>query len=375
MASPQAQNKRLTLTLQSTVKSASTSGVPVASPKANTSGTGNTSTNTHLAILNDIPSSTQDFHNRTNSSSIRKSIPITKSQRTVLMKQAKKESRFQTGEQRRMLSIIKIVTKFTVLVTVDAIFTVIALIIAAFLSTTTSLAIHAIVASMCAIYCFKIYEKEYSKRCKLCHQCAFKLCICYLFKTTRPGESMMDIHRALEQEDINHNDHDHVHDHESHASAMGDSVITNTNTNTNATVTTLTAITESPQAVAGSGGSLAIGDESGDDGDSNNNNNSSDKNEIDSNLELEMTTKSNQGNKIWKIPEPKINTPPVFKIDKNASAVIQRFITLEEAFEIGGDSEIESESDSDHDVAVKIKDGNDNLNEETENKKSRSTGI
>ena len=341
-----------TLDLASTIKSASGSettsvAVTTSNTNLNTNTNTHTHTNTNLS-MQDLPSSPPDLHHRANSSSIRNSIPITKSQKKILMKQARKDSKLQTSEQRRTLSIIKIVTKFTVLVTVDAIFAVIGVIISAFLSTTTAVSIHAIVASMCAIYCFKVYEKEYSKRCKLCHWCAFKLCICYLFKTIRT-DSVADIHKALDKNEESMTTELTL---DATATDNGENIDGNININVNSNIDInninmkQSELKHLPSTESPVGGSELVrvangvnfgSDETGfPDIDTNNKDL-----DVGDNYSYNYNYKYQ---KQVKVPEPKIDaseaeilaievTGSKIAIDRNVSDdIIQRFITLEEAF-------------------------------------------
>lgn len=242
-------------------------------------------------------------------------ITITTSQRNVLMKQAKKESRLQTGnaKERRMLSIIKIVTKLAVLVTVDAIVTVLMIILAIWMPT-VSLCVHSIICGFCAIYSFKIYEKQYSKMCSLCHWIAFRLCLCCLFKTInirKEIETQIEIEMKIRNQQLQ-------------AQA-------NANANANANTNYNDDVSESLNGQVTNTKTKTKGDESdrsdetvGVDADG-----KKVKAVVDNN-----DTNSNVNNNNNNINDDTITRTPVFKIDKSTSVVIQRFIALEQAFNL-----------------------------------------
>lgn len=126
-------------------------------------------------------------------------IPITPENKKNLMIKAKQGSRLQTPEEHRVLSIIKVVTKFTVLVAVES-GTSILMIMLGMALPAAAISIDGVINGFCALYCFKMYEKRYCRCCGFFHWGAFRLCVCCLFETI--GEAAEKVN-TQEQENTN----------------------------------------------------------------------------------------------------------------------------------------------------------------------------
>lgn len=126
--------------------------------------------------------------------SIGSRINLTSSQKRDLMIQARKNSSAVrldgiNNEQQRMLQVIKVVTKFTVLACIASISTIlIGLVLGSLNMASAAVCTDGIVNAYCALYCFKTFGKQYETCCYPCHWLGFRCCICFLFEITYDDE-------------------------------------------------------------------------------------------------------------------------------------------------------------------------------------------
>ena len=79
------------------------------------------------------------------------------------------------------IAMIKIISKFTVLVSVHTVSCIVCMVLLSHLLPTAAVCVDGVINSMCALYCFHFYYKNYKKYCWSCHWVAFRCCACLLF--------------------------------------------------------------------------------------------------------------------------------------------------------------------------------------------------
>ena len=79
------------------------------------------------------------------------------------------------------IELIKMISKFTVLVSVTTISTVIFLFGSGYYLPIAGMSVDGVINSICVLYCFKFYQEYYKRYCSFCHWIAFRCCACVLF--------------------------------------------------------------------------------------------------------------------------------------------------------------------------------------------------
>ena len=87
------------------------------------------------------------------------------------------------------IALIRLITKFTVLVSVSVITTILSSVLFGFYVPGVGLSIDGVINCICALYCFKYYSESYEKYCNCCHNIAFRMCACVIFHKMKEGKS------------------------------------------------------------------------------------------------------------------------------------------------------------------------------------------